>query len=80
MPIESLRVFLLWCAAINYGVLILWFLAFALAHGRLYRLHARWFALPRARFDAIHYLGMAVYKILVLVFNVAPLAALWAMR
>lgn len=80
MTTETLREFLLWCAAIHYGVLLLWFAAFTFAHAWLYRLHGRWFALPVERFDAIHYLGMAIYKILVLVFSVVPLVALWAMR
>ena len=40
----------------------------------------RWFALPDASFDAIHYGGMAAYKIGILLFNLAPLAALWLAR
>jgi hypothetical protein len=66
----------LWCTVINYGVLIWWFLAFTLAHDWLRRLHNRWFRLSAEQFDAIHYGGMAIYKIGVLLFNLVPYIAL----
>ena len=43
-------------------------------------LHGRWFKLPDATFDAIHYGGMAAYKIGIMLFNLAPLLALWLLR
>jgi len=76
MTSAFLREFFLWCAVVNYAILVGWFLAFIFAHGWLYRLHARWFRLSEDRFDAIHYAGMAAYKIAVLVLNVAPYVAL----
>lgn len=57
----------------------MWFAAFAGAYGWLYRLHSRWFAIARERFDAIHCGGMAVYKIGVLLMNLVPLLALQLM-
>jgi len=63
---------LLWCAVINYGVLVWWFLVFLLAHDWLYRLHSRWFHLSREQFDALHCAGMAVFKIGILLFNLVP--------
>lgn len=72
--------FLLWSLAFNYLVLFVWFFAFVFARDGLRRLHGRWFRLPDATFDAIHYGGMAVYKIGILLFNLAPLVALWLMR
>ncbi|MGJ0484794.1 MAG: DUF6868 family protein [Methylomicrobium sp.] len=44
-----------------------------MAHASIYRLHTRWFKLSVETFDAIHYSGMAIYKVGVLLFNVAPL-------
>lgn len=76
MSLETVREFLLWCAVIHYGVLLWWFLVFRFAHDWLYRLHGRWFQLPPERFDAIHYLAMAVYKIGVLLLNLVPYLAL----
>ena len=67
---------LLWCGIVNYAALIAWFIAFACAHRALYRLHSRWFRIPEERFDALHYGGMAAYKVAILVFNVAPYVAL----
>lgn len=77
MDTSFLVSFLLWCTILNYIVLLAWFGAFLLAHDRLYRLHGRWFHIPARRFDAIHYSGMAIYKIGILLFNLTPLLALY---
>ena len=77
MNIEMIRSFLLWCSIINYGLLIVWFLVFILAHDFIYRLHGKWFRLSAEHFDVMHYTGMAIFKIGVLLFNVVPLIALW---
>ncbi len=76
MSIEIAREVLFWSAAINYGLVLFWFLLFAGAHDWIQRLHGRWFRLPTERFDALHYAGMAIYKIGILLFNVAPYVAL----
>lgn len=67
---------LVWCLVFNYLVLFIWFGVFVFAHRWIYQLHSRWFALPVETFDAIHYSGLAVYKIGILLFNLAPLLAL----
>ena len=73
MRIEVLRNFLLWCAVINYAVLIVWFLAYALAHDALYELHRRWFrGLSEEQFDTLNYALMGVYKLGILLFNLVP--------
>ena len=77
MNLDTLRDVLLWSMVVNYGVLLIWFAAFTLAHDRIYALHHRWFSISRETFDALHYGGMAVYKIGVLLLNLAPLVALW---
>lgn len=77
MNVEFARNFLLWCALINYGVLMVWFLFFMLAHDWMQRLHGRWFRISTEQFDAIHYAAMAIYKIGVLLFNLVPLAVLY---
>ena len=80
MAIGDVETLLAVCAAVNYAVLIVWFCAFAFARRVLYRLHARWFEFDVQTFDTVHYAGMAFYKLLVLVFNVAPLVALAVLR
>ncbi|WP_043769720.1 DUF6868 family protein [Algiphilus aromaticivorans] len=76
MAAESLVSFLVWCTLLNYAVLLIWFGALVTAHDWVFALHTRWFNLSREVFDGIHYGGMAVYKIGVLLFNLVPLAAL----
>lgn len=76
MSIELARDVLLWCAAINYGALLWWFLFFNFAHDWMHRLHGRWFRLSAEQSDAIHYAGMAIYKIGILLFNLVPYVAL----
>jgi len=72
MTIELTRSFLLCCKIIDYGVLLLWFLVFVFAHDWIQRIHGRWFSLSPVQFDALHYAGMAVYKIGIILFNLVP--------
>jgi hypothetical protein len=76
MNIEVARNFLLWCSVINYVILLLWFLLFALARDWMQRLHGRWFRLPSELFDTLHYGGMAIYKIGILLLNLVPFVGL----
>jgi len=76
MTVETIRDVLGWCAVINLGLLLWWFLFFMLAHDWMYRIHGKWFKLPVERFDAIHYSGMAFFKICILLFNIAPYLAI----
>jgi len=65
-----------WCAIINMALLLWWFVFITLAHDWTYRLHSRWFMISREQFDAIHYSGMAFYKICIFLFNIVPWIAL----
>lgn len=76
MSLEVLQAVLAWSAVINLAVLSVWFALFAAMPGWVHRLHGRWFQLSRERFDALHYAGMAFYKLAILLFNVAPYLAL----
>jgi hypothetical protein len=80
MSIETARDVLLWCTLINYAVLFCWFLLFRVAHDRLQRLHGRWFRLSAEQFDTVHYAGMAIYKVGILLVNLAPYVALLIIR
>jgi len=76
MSLEMVRKALLWCAVINYGVLLVWWLCFLFAHDWMYGLHGTWFHLSVEQFDALHYAGMALYKIGILLLNLVPYIAL----
>jgi hypothetical protein len=76
MTIEVVRRTLLWCTVINYGILLVWFLVFILAHDWIYNLHGIWFRLSVEQFDMLHYAGMSVYKIGIIMLNLVPYIAL----
>jgi hypothetical protein len=76
MDLPLLRDWLLLSTLINYAVLLAWFLLFLVAHGWLLRLHQRWFGLSAPLFDALHYGGMGLYKVGILLFNLVPYVAL----
>jgi len=76
MTVEQIRDVLAWCSVINIGLLLWWFLLFALAHDFVYRLHGKWFKLTVERFDAIHYAGMAFFKIGIFLLNIVPYLAI----
>lgn len=80
MDMLWMKQFLLWNLLFNYTILLVWFGVFRIWHDGLLRLHRRWFELSATQFDAIHYAGMAVYKIFVLLFNLAPLMALYLLN
>ncbi len=77
MTAHELKEVLLWCTGINYGILLVWFGTFALAHDWMYLMHTRWFQLPVETFDAIHYAGVSIYKIGIILLNLVPLVALY---
>ena len=45
----------------------------AFAHDWVMRLHGKWFGLSRENFDTVHYGGMALYKIAIMLLCVGPL-------
>ena len=71
--------FLLSSVLINYIILMIWFLAIIFARDWIKQVHEKWFNLSDETFDAIHYGGMAIYKIGILLFNLVPLIALYFM-
>jgi len=76
MDIEVLRCALLWCWIINFAVLLIWAGMFMLARDWMHRFHGRWFRLSGEQFDMIHYSGIAIYKLAIILFNLVPWIAL----
>ena len=72
MKTEIIQHALGWCAVLNIGLLLYWLVLLKFAHEWVYRFHSRWFELSRQTFDAIHYAGMAFYKICIFLFNLTP--------
>lgn len=67
---------LIWCAAINDGVLLVWWLFFLFAHDWMYGFHSRWFHGSVEQFDTLHEAGMALYTLGTLLLNLVPYIAL----
>ena len=80
MSIAMVHRALLWCAVINYGILLVWFLFFTLAHDWMYQFHGRWFHLSVEQFDMLHYAGMSIFKIGIILLNLVPYIALHICR
>lgn len=78
MTIEMLTRFFMWCTILNVAFLVLSFLIVAFGFGRdfVYRMHSKWFPMPRETFNVVIYSFIGVYKIFVLVFNIVPWIAL----
>jgi hypothetical protein len=76
MTMSEFKDFLLWSTVINYGILLVWFGVFVSAHDWLFSMHTRWFKLSAENFDTLHYTGIAIYKIGILLLNLVPLIAL----
>jgi hypothetical protein len=77
VTLYEIKDFLLWCTCLNYALLLVWAGVFVFAHDWMYRLHGRWFKLSVETFDGIHYAGLAIYKIGILLLNLMPLVALY---
>ncbi len=76
MTIEMVRAALGWCSVINMGLLLWWFFAIIVLHDWVYRWHTKWFKISVEQFDAIHYAGIAAFKIAIFFFNIVPYFAL----
>ena len=76
MTIEATRQFFLTCTLINMAMLMSWFGLFVVGHEWMRGLHGKWFKLSDESFDAIHYAGMAFYKLSIFLFNLVPYIAL----
>jgi hypothetical protein len=76
MTTAEMKDVLLWCVGLNYAILLIWFGVFVFAHDWMYGMHGRWFKLSVETFDTIHYAGLAIYKIGILLLNLVPLLAL----
>lgn len=76
MTIEMMRAFFGWGALFNLLFLTAVFFLFLLGRDVIYRVHSRWFPIPRETFLAVIYAGMAWYKLATFLFFVIPYCVL----
>ena len=76
MSIEMARDALLWCAVINYGCCSFGSCSLSWPAISCTDFMAVGFQLSRQQFDIIHYAGMGIFKLGIILFNVVPFVAL----
>ncbi len=80
MDIEMLSRFLMWCTILNMGLLVLSFLILAFAGDFVYKIHSKWFSMPRETLNVVLYSSLILYKVIILAFNIIPWAVLMIIR
>jgi len=76
MDIGTMRAFFMWCTIVNGGFLILSSLILTFAGDLVFRMHSKWFPMPRETFNALIYGLLGFYKIVVISLNLVPYVAL----
>ena len=76
MDLVTLRAFFMWCTIINGGFMILTSLVLTFAGNLIYRVHSRWFKMPREAFNIVIYSFIGLYKIFLMVFCLVPYVVL----
>ncbi|MDD5070864.1 MAG: hypothetical protein PHV17_09065 [Candidatus Omnitrophica bacterium] len=72
MDICLITRFLGWCCLINFGLLFFSFFMICFFGDFIFKVHGKWFKLPREKFDATIYSMLGGYKILIIFFNLVP--------
>ena len=76
MDIQALTALFMWLTIINGAMLILWSVLFMVVPDLVYRTQSKWFPISRDNFNIIMYSFLALFKTIVLAFNVVPYLAL----
>jgi hypothetical protein len=76
MDMDTARSFFMWCTIMNAILLVLAFLVSAYAGDWVYRMHSKWFPIPRETFNVVVYSFIGLLKVFVLMFNLVPYLAL----
>lgn len=75
MDIDTVRSFFMWCTIMN-SILLVWaFLITSYAGDWVYRMHSRYFPIPREAFNVVIYSFIGLLKVFVLMFNLVPYLA-----
>jgi hypothetical protein len=68
--------FFMWCTIVNMSLFALAFLFLIFGSDFVYKMHGKWFPMPRETFNIVLYSYLGVYKLLIFVFNLVPWVAL----
>ncbi len=72
MTLEMARDFFMLNSIINYCVLFTWVILFVFARNLMKSMSSKLLRLKINNFDIINYCGIAIYKIGIILFNIAP--------
>ena len=72
MSLELFIKILAWSTAINIAIFIFWFIIFISARDLMYKVHTKLFKMSEETFSAMHYGGLGIYRMLILIFNLIP--------
>ena len=76
MDVGTVRAFFMWCSILNGALLIFTALVCAFGKEWIYRVHGKWYPIPRDAFLVVIYSTIALYKILFITLNLVPYLAL----
>ena len=80
MDIQTLTRFFMWCTIINGALLIFSVMISIAIPDLVYRIQSKFFTISRETFNVVFYSFLGLFKIVFLVFNVVPYAALLIIR
>jgi len=76
MTIDNLKEFFMWSSVINIGLLLLMVIMFTAARKFAVRMQRKFFKLPEEKIISVIYRIVAIYKLLIIVFNIVPYVVL----
>ena len=80
MTIDTFHNMLQWSTLISIVCMLIWLSLITFARNFLFRLYGSKLKISMEQFDVIHYSAITIFKILIVVFNIAPLLALYIIR
>ena len=76
MDLRHVRALLGWSFLLGAGLLLVWWAMVVLVGDWMFGVHGHWFGISRTAFAALHYGGMGLLKILIVVFFLIPYLSL----
>ena len=79
MTLYQLTDFFMWMTILNVALLLFWTGCWFVAKDLIYKMHSKWFDMPREAFNISFYAFIGLYKICVTFFALMPFLALTIM-
>ncbi len=76
MDINTVKAFFMWCTIIDVGILLMTSVMCIFFADFSYRMNHRFFSISREAFNVVLVAFIGLFKIFILVFNIAPWIAL----